>query len=333
MAADSRTVVAITGVAGQLGGTLAQVLETDERVVRIVGIDIRPPNLSLSKLDFLQKDITEAGLDEVFRSAGVSRIAHFAFMLDTIHNRQLAHRIDVDGSRNVLQAAAAVRAAKVVFASSSVVFGAHPDNPPAIPEDHVKRPHRRIQYTLDKVEVENLCTAFQKEHPETRVVVLRPVTIVGPRMNNFISRFMLKPVLLVPRGYNPPWQFVHETDCGRAAQVMLFNDLSGAYNLGADGTIPLLEFLALGRRPMVRVPRWLLKASADFFWFLRLRMLSEIHGPLVDYLCYPPVLDNSKLKREAGFDFRYTSREAIQDFFHAQSQPAPQKSPEEPASR
>jgi hypothetical protein len=44
---------------------------------------------------------------------------------------------------------------------------------------------------------------------------------------------------------------------------------------------------------------------------------SEINGPLVDFLCYPPVPDNARLKRDAGFTFRYTSRQAIDDYFRA----------------
>ena len=330
MAAEPRAVVAITGVAGQLGGTLAQLLEQDDRVEKVIGIDIRPADLSLSKMHFVRRDITEPGLDELFRAEGVSRIAHFAFLLEAIHDHGRAHHIDVGGSRQVLQAAAAVRAAKVVFASSSVVFGAHADNPLPIPEDHTRRPHPRIQYTADKVEVEDLCLAFQKEHPETGVVILRPVTIVGPRMSNFISRFLGSPVVVAPRGYNPPWQFVHEVDCARAAQVMLFNDLSGTFNLGADGTVQLYELLAEGTQRVVRFPLWLLKIYANLFWFLRVKRLSEINGPQVDYLCHPPILDNSKLKREAGFAFRFTSREAIEEFLKARRGDSPQPAPVTP---
>lgn len=307
-------VIAITGVSGQLGGTLARLLEDDDRVSRVIGIDVRPLDQSLAKTRFVQRDITEPGLDDLFKREGVQRVAHFAFVLDTLHDRQKHHRLDVDGSRNVLAAAAAVRARKVVFASSSVVFGAHADNPPLIPEDHPRRPHRGIQYTLDKVEVEDLCRDFQRDHPDTQVVILRPVTIVGPRMNNFISRFLDKPVLVLPWGHSPPWQFVHERDCARAAQVMLFNDLAGTYNLAADGTVPITEVMRARGRRVFRLPLALLKVSAHLFWSLRLTKISEIHGPLVDFLCYPPVLDNSKIKREAGFTFEYTSREAIEDY-------------------
>jgi UDP-glucose 4-epimerase len=328
MASEGRVVVAITGVAGQLGATLAELLDQDDRVEKVIGIDIRPADLSLPKLRFVQRDITEPGLDELFRAEGVSRVAHFAFLLDAIHDTARAHQIDVGGSRNVLQAVAAVRAAKVVFASSSVVFGAHADNPSPIPEDHVRRPDPRIQYTADKVEVEDLCQAFQKEHPETGVVILRPVTIVGPRMVNFISRFLGAPVVTVPRGYDPPWQFVHAVDCARAAQVMLFNDVRGTFNLGADGTVPLYDLLAQGGQRVVRLPLWLLRGYANLAWSLRLRKLCEINGAQVDYLCHVPVLDNSKLKREAGFSFRYTSREAIEEFLKARREAGARPAPE-----
>jgi UDP-glucose 4-epimerase len=95
---------------------------------------------------------------------------------------------------------------------------------------------------------------------------------------------------------------------------MLFNDRSGAYNLGADGTVTLAEVgRRLGRR-LVRVPRAIMKAMAELGWRLRLRGLSESNGAVVDFLCYVPVLDNAKIKREAGFSFRYTSSEAINDY-------------------
>jgi UDP-glucose 4-epimerase len=136
-------------------------------------------------------------------------------------------------------------------------------------------------------------------------------------MANFLSRFLDRPVLVLPWGHDPPWQLVHETDCARAAQEMLFNDLAGSYNLGADGTVPLSEIVKRAGRPVLRVPRPVMKVLADLAWHLRLRSLSEINGPLVDYLCYVPVLDNSKLKREAGFAFRYTTREALDDWFRS----------------
>jgi UDP-glucose 4-epimerase len=315
MTEESASVVAITGVSGQLGGALAQLLDEDDRVRKVVGLDIRPMDQRLTKTQLVQQDISEPGLETVFRQHGVTHVAHFAFVLDTIHDRKQARRIDVDGSCNVLKAAAAVAATKVLFSSSSVVFGAYPDNPPSIPEGHARRPHPRIQYTLDKVAVEQLCEEFQKQHSGTKVVVLRPVTIVGPRMSNFLSRFMDKPILVLPWGHDPPWQVVHEIDCARAAQEMLFNDLSGFYNLGADGTVPLSEILKRCNRPIVRVPRTILKGLAELCWRLGLYSLSEINGPLVDYLCFVPVLDSSRLKREAGFVFRYTTREALDDFF------------------
>jgi UDP-glucose 4-epimerase len=327
MATQTRAVVAITGVAGQLGGTLAQILQDDDRVEKVVGIDVRPAGLSLPKLRFVQRDITEPGLDELFRAEGVGRVAHFAFLLEAIHDTARAHHIDVGGSRNVLQAAAAVGAARVVFASSSVVFGAHADNPVLIPEDHPRRPNPYIQYTADKVEVEDLCESFRKEHPNIGVVVLRPVTIVGPRMANFISRFLGSPTVVVPKGYDPPWQFVHEVDCARAAQVMLFNDLSGTFNLGADGTVQLYEVMAAGGQKVKRAPLWLLKGFAQLAWTLRLKKLSEINGAQVEYLCHPPVLDNTRLKREAGFAFRYTSREAVEEFLKARRPAAPPGEP------
>jgi UDP-glucose 4-epimerase len=312
-------VVAITGVSGQLGGAVAEILDRDPAVAKIVGIDLRPPPAERRKLEFCRRDVCQPGLAELFRGEGVDRVAHLAFLLDTVRDRERARRIDVDGSRSVLEACAGAGVVKVVFSSSSVVYGAHADNPVPIPEGHPQRPDPHLQYEVDKVEVERLCRGFARRHSDIRVAVLRPVTIVGPGMDNFISRFLERPVWLQPRGHDPYWQYVHETDCARAVAEMLFNELEGSYNLGADNWLRFSEVARIGGRRIVRSPKWLLSASAELFWRLGLRQLSEVNSTHVKYQCHPPVLDNRKLKRDAGFAFTYDSRQAIASFFAGRS--------------
>ena len=45
--------VAITGISGYLGTEILKLLDQDRGVEAIVGIDIRPPNYSTSKLKFV----------------------------------------------------------------------------------------------------------------------------------------------------------------------------------------------------------------------------------------------------------------------------------------
>lgn len=316
----AEAVVAITGISGYLGRSLAKCLQDDPRVARIVGVDTQPLPLSSGKLQFHQRSVTEDGLEELFVGEKVTHIAHLAFLLAPNYDPRRTREINVGGTRNVLAAAAAARVRHFSFGSSSVVYGAHRDNPPRIREDQPLRPARQVQYTLDKVEAESLCQEFQREHPEVGVSILRVVTIIGPEANNFISRFFQKPLLILPWGYDPYWQFIHDSDCARAFQTALFAGRSGVFNLGADEPLRFSEIVAKTGKPSIRLPHRLLQFTTNCAWHLRLTSLTEIPGALVDYLCFPPVLDNERLKRELGFEFRYTSREAIFSLIEAQAQ-------------
>ncbi len=304
-------VVAITGVAGYLGQVLVEQLERDDRVAKIVGIDRSPSQVPSEKLSFHQRCITQPGLDELFRSAGVTRVAHLAFRLAPNHQPRQTHEVNVGGTRNVLAAAAAVGVKHVAFASSSVVYGAHPNNPSPIPETHRLHGARQVQYTLDKIDVEEMCRQFRHEHPTIDISILRLVTIMGARANNFITRFFARPFLVLPSGFDPSWQFVHELDCGRAVQAALMSDKSGTYNVGADGSIKLSEVGRQLGKPIVRLPRGVLKSLTNLLWYTRQKWLTEIPGALVDYMCWPPVLCNQRIKDELGFRFEFTSAEAV----------------------
>ena len=315
MALSSKSpTIAILGVSGQLGQALARKLQKDSSTERFVGIDKTLPSETHSSMQFYQADICSADLATIFSKEGVSHVAHLAFLLAPNHDRKRTRSNNVLGTANVLSAIEKVGIGNFLFCSSVNVYGAHPDHPGPLLETAPVRPDSGIQYSLDKKEAEALCRQFQADHPQARVSIIRPVTIVGPGMDNFISRFLEKPFLIVPRGFDPPFQYVHEDDVARAIIALLVGAHSGVFNLGGDEVTPLSEILSKTGKPMISVPRWLLKLTTALAWQLRLSALTEIPPALIDYLCFPPTVNNSKVKQEAGFTFAYKSGEAIETF-------------------
>ena len=65
--------VAITGISGYIGNRLLSQLEKMEAVERIIGIDIRLPRESLSKLQFYCQDILKP-LDDIFAENEVDSV-------------------------------------------------------------------------------------------------------------------------------------------------------------------------------------------------------------------------------------------------------------------
>ncbi len=316
--------IAILGVSGQLGQALARELANNPAIDRFVGIDITPPPETHASMAFHQADIAQADLGALFAAEKITHVADLAFMVAPNHNRKRTHFVNVQGTANVLRAVASAGIQGFLFCSSVNVYGAHPDHSGPLPETTPTRPDLGIQYSLDKVQAEKQCTQFQSEHPETQVSIIRPVTIVGPTMDNFISRFLDRPVLIAPRGYDPGFQYVHEIDVARAILALLLGNHAGVFNLGGDNWTPLSEVLQRTGKRVLKVPRRLLKFTTWLAWHLRLRSLTEIPPPLIDYLCFPPIVDASKIKDELGFVFQYNSCEAIDTLLQRKALPAAQ---------
>jgi len=72
-------VIAITGISGYLGTRLLQLLEKDESVRKVVGIDLRAPQGDYKKLQFYKLDINQP-LDQVLKANEVSVLIHLVFL-------------------------------------------------------------------------------------------------------------------------------------------------------------------------------------------------------------------------------------------------------------
>jgi len=220
----------------------------------------------------------------------------------------------VGGTERFLEACHEAGVGAALLASSGTVYGAWPDNPPRIPEDHPLRGKPGFPYVEDKLELERLAARYAAEHPSCRVLLIRPTVVVGPRMDNFLSRFFLRPVAFRVAGANPPVPVVHEEDVGEATWRILKEAPPGPYNLDAEGEIPLLEVIRrLGRRA-IPVPHAVLKLLAALAWRLRLRALSEVPPAMTDYIRWRWTLDGTRVTRETSFRYRYTAEEAMEAF-------------------
>ncbi|WP_348540047.1 hypothetical protein [Shimia sp. R11_0] len=84
---------------------------------------------------------------------------------------------------------------------------------------------------------------------------------------------------------------------------------SGIYNVAGDGALGMEELSALLRKPILRVPPWVLRLALRIARPLGLTQ----YGPeQVRFLQYRPVLSNSALKRDFGYVPHKNSREVFE---------------------
>lgn len=301
--------ILITGLAGYLGRLLLPHLEQDAEIQEIVGIDCQPlpANISSSKLTFYQLDIRDPQIEPLF--AGVDTVVHLAFVLMRTPGDNEVDDINTLGSRHVFETAATQGVRKLVVPSSVVAYGLHPDNPIPLTEESALRPNPGLYYSRDKAANEAYLDEFQQRYPEMIITRLRPCTVIGPRAKPALMASFLNERVILVKGFDPPYQLLHEEDLVSALALVIRHDLPGVYNVTSDEPATLSHLTALRKGKVTTLPYALARSIMALLW----RMGKTPFAPeWIDLSCYPLIASNEKLKR-AGWKPQYTTVQAYMD--------------------
>ncbi|GAA3381632.1 NAD-dependent epimerase/dehydratase family protein [Cryptosporangium minutisporangium] len=315
----------MTGPTGTLGAGLLPLLESDDRVARVVGLARHPVSPDPdSKLTYHQGDVRDP--DDLHTAFdGADAVVHLAFVVVRAASPETTRQINIDGTLQAFRAAAAAGARRFVFASSLAAYGFHPDNPVWLTEDWPTRPAARLWYAQEKAELETRLADEAARHPETDVYVVRPCAVAGPRfvgakgpawaqrllsrLRDPSGRVRRLPPLPVPAPAIDV-QFVHADDVGQALhRCALGTGPAGAYNLAGDGVVNLAEVArAVGLRP-IPIPARVVRPA------VRAAMRLPLPGALtwLEFAVRPGFLDTSKAREQLGWAPRYTGLDAIRD--------------------
>jgi len=304
--------VAITGIGGYLGGRMLHRLEQESEVERIVGIDIKEPGASSSKLKFYRHDVREP-FANIFTENQIDTALHLAFQVTPIHDEAGTHSINIQGSQNFLDACKQASVGHLFYMSSHTTYGAHVDNPESIPEDAPLRPTPDFLYPMDKAKVDLMFQDFMAKNPDVCVTIVRTVTVTGPHIvpGGLTILFTFTPVMVRASGYDPQWQFIHEDDLVELVAILLKKKKGGAFNVAGEGGLRYTEMIkAVGKRS-IALPAGLLSRFTRLSWNLHLQSSSP--GG-VEILKYPIVVNTEKVRSATGYKFRYTGPEAFASF-------------------
>lgn len=296
--------MAVTGASGYVGSALIEHLEREPKVARILGFDVKPGRVR-GKLIQDVVDIRDPAIGH--RLEGVDVLVHLAFIMDPIRDEEEMRSVNVGGTQNLLEAAAGAGVRKIIYTSSSVVYGAHPDNQIPLTEESPLRSNLDFSYPAHKLEVEYMIREFRETNPEICFTLLRPAIVFGPQADSAWSHFLELPFVFSIEGYNPPLQFVHEDDVARALSFAVDKDLEGDYNLAPDEWTPIRDLLQLTGRRSLELTEARAFSLMDRMWE---RGLSEAPSGMLHYVMYPWVMSPAKLQA-AGFSCTRSGVEAF----------------------
>jgi len=176
----------VTGGAGFIGSHLAEELAEEGYQVVILDdlstgkIENIKELLKKDNVDLIQGSVTDLNLLlKLFQNAQyVFHLAALPSVPRSIENPQASHEVNVNGTLNVLLAARENVVKKVVYASSSSVYG----DTPTLPKKEDMPPHPLSPYAVTKLTGEYYCWVFSKVY-NIPTVCLRYFNVYGPRQD------------------------------------------------------------------------------------------------------------------------------------------------------
>ena len=298
--------VVVTGVSGFLGQRLLPLLDANPRVDRIIGLDTRDPARQARKLEFHRVDVLTGPIASYMRGATV--VVHLAAVIGPTLDEAMMTRVNVDGTKKVLDAASECGARRVVRPSSTAVYGAWANNPVPLTEDAPLRPSPGFLPAILDAECERLLGQWANAQPGRIATRLRIAPVVGAGTPSLFASIASGHGSVRVRATTPPVQVVHVDDAASALDLAATQELDGVFNVAADGWLTSEEAAAL--MPARRVPgvpyeiaERVLTATWNTGW-------GDAPPAVLPYLVHPWVVANDRIKA-MGWKARHANDEAI----------------------
>ncbi len=311
MSDDKR--ILITGGAGFIGSHVAQQLATDHDVTVLDDFSVG----SKRHLSFLPSDrLIDADVCDAaaVRAAvdGQDVVIHMAAMMGvqrTLQNPLGVLQVNIDGTRNVLEAAAHADVDRVLFASTSEVYGDAPDVP--YHEDDLLAPE--TNYAVAKLTSERFVRAYASSH-DLDYTIVRYFNVYGPRQDSSPYGYVVP--IFIDRALSGERIEVH----GHGHQTRDFTFIDDAVActvaaLGPDGRNETFN-IGTGRETKIRS---LAMAVADAVDGAEVVHVEHPRPYVIEQRC----ADVSRAESKLGYEPETSIREGIErtiDYFDRQTQ-------------
>jgi len=317
-AVASGRAVLVTGASGLVGRRVVELLAGSRPAIgTIIALDLRDPASGhLDGVEYESGDIRDPAIAAIFARHRIDTVVHLAAVVTPGRNssRDFEYSIDVEGTRNVVEACLLTSVRHFVYTSSGAAYGFHADNPVPLRETDALRGNPEFAYAHHKRLVEEMLAGYRVSDPQLGQLILRPGTILGADVASPISAMFERPVVVGVAGSDIPFVLIWDEDVAACILHGILGERSGIYNLTGDGAVTLREIAHSLGKPYLALPAWLMQAVLGA---LHTFGISDRGGEQVDFLRYRPVLSNELLKREFGFVPSATSAGCLERYRRA----------------
>lgn len=308
-----RISVLITGANGYVGRiALAELMKSKGNMKTVVAHDIRIPKKEdqLPGVIYVEGDIRDEKLADIIAEHQIDTVVHLVSIVTPQkgEGRSFAYSVDVDGTRNLLEACIKNKVKKFIITSSGAVYGYYADNLEWLTENDPLRGNPEFAYSDHKRIQEEILQEYKQSHPELQQLILRPGTIIGEATDNQIVDMFGRPIIIGINGSSTPFVFIWDVDVARIIVKGICEENEGIYNVAGDGALTLKQLAEKVKKRYISLPLWLLRTIL----FITHKLGISKNGPeQLIFLQYRPVLLNKALKESFGYIPKFTSAQAF----------------------
>jgi UDP-glucose 4-epimerase len=319
--------IVVTGATGNVGSQLVPQLLADPRVTSVVGVARRLPEDPDPRVDWQARDIAADDLTGAVRGADV--VVHLAWLLQPAHDPDEMRRVNLIGTQRLLDAVADTGVPALVHASSVGAYSPGPMAPDGtkvrVDESHPTAGISSSTYSRHKARAERMLDTFEQDHPERRVVRLRPGVVLQGDAASELSRYFFGPFVpqsLVRPGLLPvvpavdrlAFQVVHAADMAAAYVLACLEPVTGAFNIATEPVLDPPALAAILGARQLPVPAPVLRGLVDLSWRLHLQPTDP---GWVDIGRLTPLLDTTRARTVLGWAPERDAAEALLETLQA----------------
>lgn len=305
--------IAVTGASGRIGNVLVRRLLEEGHELRVL---VRRESKALAGL--LVQEVQGNVLDETALTEltkGCEVLYHLAAIISIQGGKGgEVRKVNVEGTRKVLEISSKQGVRRVVYFSSVHAFSEFPLDAP-FDETRPLAFHSRMVYDQTKAEAMELALRFAAEN-RLEVLALCPTAVIGPfdfepslTGQMLLDFYRGKIPVLVPGGFD----WVDVRDVADAAVAALQKGRTGEAYLLSGEYIPVAGLAGLVHKitgkpvPEFTAPDWLLRLGLPFVnAYSKLTARPPLYtGEALDTLLYgSELISSEKARRELGYSAR-----------------------------
>lgn len=318
----------ITGAAGYVGAMLADQFSKSPDILEIICIDKDPiPDFlkDNKKIFWITDNLINNGWKRLVSQKRPEVVIHCAWQIRELYNqRDLQRKLNVFSSQNLFDFCFNEPSIKRIIHFSTISsYGAFESNSL---DKRFNETDRLLEneylYGMEKREVERMLERmYLKSNRDTEVFVLRPTSITGPRGRYMVGKkgllYFLQNVLPFFPIASDSWcrQYIHEDDVTDITAIFTFMPFPKevryrVYNIAPNDYVLASDMADIFGKKIVKITPNFVKIFFAIAWHVSFGKIPTSRGGW-KFFSYPVPVDGSKITKEFGYNYTYTSREAL----------------------